>query len=95
MLKHIVLFKLKDTSADNLARVENILQGMRGKIPELKDFEVGFDINGSDYSYDVAFVAEFASLKDLEGYRAHPLHQEVSNAVKSASESYVKIDYEL
>ncbi|EEG76292.1 Dabb family protein [Dethiobacter alkaliphilus] len=95
MLKHIVLFKLKDNSGKNRSHVTDVLLGMRGKIPELTDFEVGLDVVGADYSFDVAFVARFPSRQELEGYREHPLHKEVSRYVKSLSEDYVKVDYEL
>ncbi|MCW3490951.1 Dabb family protein [Dethiobacter alkaliphilus] len=95
MLKHIVLFKLKEDDEKNRTHVKNVLLEMKGKIPELTDFEVGLDVVGADYSFDVAFVARFPSRQELEGYREHPLHKEVSRYVKSLSEDYVKVDYEI
>ena len=95
MLKHIVLFKLKDNSEKNRMHVKGVLLGMKGKIPELADFEVGLDVVDADYSFDVAFVARFSSRQQLEGYRSHPLHKEVSQYVKGLSLDFVKVDYEV
>jgi len=52
MITHIVLFKLKDNSKESIEKAQNILRGMEGRIPELKDIEVGVDITRSDRSYD-------------------------------------------
>ncbi|MBO7151844.1 MAG: Dabb family protein, partial [Clostridia bacterium] len=35
MVKHIVLFKLKDNSAENCLKAKEVLLSMEGKVPEL------------------------------------------------------------
>ncbi|HEX3014469.1 MAG TPA: Dabb family protein [Methanobacterium sp.] len=44
---------------------------MKGKIPELKDIEVGIDITHSDRSYNLALITKFESINDLEVYQGY------------------------
>ncbi len=44
MITHIVFFKLKDSSPENVQRTRDVLMGMEGKIPQLKFLEVGIDV---------------------------------------------------
>ncbi len=54
MVTHIVLFKLKDPSPENLRLTAGVLSAMDGKIPELVDIEVGIDQLKSERSFDIA-----------------------------------------
>lgn len=53
MFTHIVLFKLKEPTTENLKFVEKTLLSMNGMIKELKQLEVGVDVIKGDRSYDV------------------------------------------
>lgn len=44
---------------------------MKGKIPELKDIEVGIAITHSDRSYNLALITKFESITDLEVYQGY------------------------
>ena len=44
MITHIVFFKLKDRSEENIQRTREVLASMEGKIPQLRSLEVGVDI---------------------------------------------------
>ena len=94
MITHIVLFKLKDRSDENIEKAKNVLMNMEGKIKELKHIEVGIDVTHSDRSYDIALLTKFDSAKSLEDYQINPLHVEVSKYLVSASKSIVAVDYE-
>lgn len=94
MITHIVLFKLKDNSKESIEKAQNILRGMEGRIPELKDIEVGVDITRSDRSYDLALITKFDSVKDLDAYQTHPIHVKVSEYILSVRESTITVDYE-
>ena len=48
----------------------------------------------TDRSYDLALVAKFDTLEDLNAYQIHPLHQEVVKYMMSVRESIVAVDYE-
>jgi hypothetical protein len=93
MITHIVLFKLKDESAENIEKARNILMGMEGKIPELKYIEVGVDVTHSDRSYNLAFITKFESINDLEAYQVHPIHVKVAEYIVSVRASTVTVDF--
>ncbi len=94
MITHIVLFKLKDRTPRNVEKARDALLSMKGKIPQLRHFEVGTDVLHSERSYDLALVTRFDSLEGLQDYQANPLHVEVSKYITSVRESAVAVDYE-
>jgi hypothetical protein len=94
MITHIVLFKLKDNSIESIENARDILMDMKGRIPGLKDIEVGVDITRSDRSYDLALITKFDSVKDRDAYQTHPVHVKVSEYILSVRESAVTVDYE-
>ncbi len=95
MITHIVFFKLKDPSPENVAATRDRLSGMAGKIPEIRHLEVGVDVMRSERSYDLAILTRFDSLADLQAYQVHPLHAgEVVPFIKSVCASVVAVDYE-
>ena len=95
MVKHIVLFKLKEKSATNLKTLASALNGMKGRIETLKFFEVGEDFKGSDRSYDLVLVAHFENRQGLETYAGHEVHQPVIQLARSLCSETVVVDYEL
>ena len=98
ILKHIVMWRFKD-EGEGRSRIENAqwmkdhLEALVGKIPELLSAEVGINIKESDAAYDAVLTATFRNTDDLETYKNHPLHQEVSNYCKKVRLSRVVCDY--
>ncbi|AJS59471.1 Dabb family protein [Paenibacillus sp. IHBB 10380] len=95
MIKHIVLFKLKDSSLESIDKTVNILRNMQGKIPELLSLEVGVDVVRSERAYDIALVTEVESLETLDAYQIHPVHQQVILHMNEAKEHSISVDYEI
>lgn len=94
MITHIVLFKLKDNSEENVARTAAVLRDMEGKIDELKSIEVGIDVLHSERSYDISLVTKFESMADLEAYQVHPVHKKVIEHMMLVREASASVDYE-
>jgi hypothetical protein len=95
MITHIVLFKLKDTSADSIRRAKDKLLSMNGKVDLLRHLEVGLDVIHSARSYDIALYTKFDSLDDLQSYQVHPYHGgDVAPYMREASEAVAVVDYE-
>ncbi len=94
MITHIVLFKLKDRSPENIEKARNVLSGMKGKIPQLRHLEAGVDVLHTERSYDIALVTKFDSLEGLAAYQSHPVHVEVAKFMISIRESSITVDYE-
>ena len=98
MIKHVVLFKLKDQAegadkAENIRRLKSQLEGLVGKIPEITSFEIGLNFDKSPAAYDVVLCSEFESEEALRRYQKHPEHMNVFDFVKKACESRVLGDY--
>ncbi|MBU5226421.1 Dabb family protein [Clostridium senegalense] len=94
MFTHIVFFKLKNPSDENLKKAKEIFLSMNGKIDCLKYLEVGVDELHTERSYDVALVTKFNSLEDMNIYQSHPYHvNHVLAPLKEMIESSKAIDY--
>jgi hypothetical protein len=95
MITHIVLFKLKEPSADTIATTRDLLLSMDGKLPMLRHLEVGVDLIRSERSCDVALYTKFDSLDALQAYQVHPYHAgEVVPYMKANCSSIIAADYE-
>lgn len=93
MVKHIVLFKLKDI-ADSKRAIE-ALNSMKGQIKGLIDLEAGRDFLKSERSYDIALVCTLEDKEALQYYQDHPVHQPVKKLMAQIRESSVSCDYEI
>ena len=93
MVKHIVLFKLKDQKNRRLA-VET-LSSMKSKIEGLLDLEVGEDFLGSERSYDIALITTHTDKAALDFYQEHPVHRPVKKVMHEIRESSVAVDFEV
>ena len=95
MVTHIVLFKLKDNSADSIRQAQEKLLSMNGKVDLLRHLEVGLDVIHSARSYDIALFTRFDSLDDLQAYQVHPYHGgDVAPYMREASEAVAVVDYQ-
>ena len=99
MIKHIVMWKLKDFSegrskAENIQIMKSMLEALNGKIPGLEMLEVGLNINTSDMGFDLVLYSEFKDEKALETYQNHPEHLIVREFVGKVREKRAVADYE-
>ena len=82
MVKHVIIWKLKDEYSGEAAEavkegIKSGLEGLKGKIPGLLDITVNIKPLASsncDVMLDSTFVDEAA----LNGYTVHPAHVEVA-----------------
>lgn len=74
MVKHIVLYTLKDgvDKKEAVKLIASVLEPLVGKIPGLLHLEIRPAYQGLDY----ALYSEFESRQALADYAVHPLHQE-------------------
>jgi hypothetical protein len=99
MVKHIVLWRLKDSAqkAEHALLIKEKLEALRGRIPSLRKIEVGINLNSGDGCSDVCLYSEFYSHDDLLAYINHPLHVEAGVFIRSvvAERRCVDYDYEV
>ena len=99
MIKHIVVWKFKDSAhgndrATNARLAKEKLESLRGQIPGLLHIEVGIDFSAGPASGDAVLVSEFASREALAVYQAHPLHLAVVPFVAEVASERRVVDYE-
>ena len=92
MVKHIVLYTLKDgVDKDDAVRlIATKLEPRVGQIPGLLHMEIRRGFNGMDY----ALYSEFEKAEDIPAYRAHQLHQDAKSHFHHLLQTRVVIDYE-
>jgi len=98
MIKHIVMFKLKDNFETNekisiLKKLKMELEELPKNISEIKYFEVGLNFNESQRAYDFVLVSEFETKNDLEIYAKHKKHLEFIEFFKPFRENSIVVDY--
>ena len=101
MLKHIVMWKLKDsaegnTQLQNAELMKEKLSSLKGKIKELKQISVG--INSSKAPAEncqVVLITEFENFAAMDIYQNHPEHQKVVSFIKAVCCERRAIDFEI
>ena len=99
MVKHIVLFKLKDEiSAEKKAAVmhqfKEAIEALPAKISVIRKIEVGLNMNPGE-TWNIALYSEFDSLEDVKYYATHPDHVAAGKILAETKESRACVDYEL
>lgn len=94
MIKHIVMFKLKDKNKKNIEKVVNALKTLEGNINVLRSAEIGVNFTESERSYDIVLTTEFDNRDALEAYGPHPKHVPIVKTVRSLCSESVVVDYE-
>lgn len=98
MLKHIVMWKFKDsaegrTRAENCAYIKGMLEALPPVIPCIRSMELGINALPGEMASDMALTVEFDSAGDLETYKNHPEHVKVSEYVAKVRVSRTVVDY--
>lgn len=79
MINHLVLFKLKNYPIEQkqpiIAEMKSLLEGLNGKIDELKYIEVGANYELETKNYDLVLITHFDTIEDLDLYRVHSERQ--------------------
>ena len=91
MVKHIVLFKLKDEAPadEKLAAMNSFkaaIEALPAKISVIRKIEVGLNI---------ALYSEFDTLDDVKYYATHPDHVAAGKLIAAVKESRACVDYEI
>ncbi len=100
MIKHIVMWKIKDfyngqKRDDILKKIKYELEALPPKVKEIKLFEVGINFNEKDFAYDIVLYSEFNSKEDLDSYQINPLHREVDSFLSEVRLERHVVDYEV
>lgn len=98
MIKHVILWTLKDEFSDNekakiISEMKEGLESLKGKIPGLIDIKVNTN-KLSTSTADVMLDSTFESEEALKGYSVHPEHVAVADGkVRPFTKARACLDY--
>ena len=100
MVKHIILWTLKEMSEDEKNRVKADikagLEGLAGEIPGLLDIKVVTEGRLETSNADLMLDSSFESFKALKAYAVHPEHVKVADEkVRPFTASRSCLDFEV
>lgn len=95
MIRHIVLFRIKEEFKKDIPSLIEGFYGMVGKVEGLLKLEAGADFLGSERSYDLALVCTFADRAAFDAYQTHPAHMPVKKRMHEVREGSVACDFEV
>jgi hypothetical protein len=98
MIKHVVMWKLKDFAEgadkkENAIKIKRLLEGLQETIREIHAIEVGININDTPSAYDIVLYSTFISPRDLEAYLNHPEHLKVGDFISKVRLDRTVVDY--
>ncbi len=99
MIKHIVMFKLKESNGkseyENAVEAKERFNDVIANVSELKAGEVV--INSKDApqdNYTISLICDFESIEDLNAYQVHPAHKKFGAFIAEIKTERACIDYE-
>lgn len=99
MVKHIVMFKLKDTEGktayENALEAKERFNDVIANVKELKKGEVVINSKDADQSnYTISLLCDFETIDDLNAYQVHPAHVAFGKFIGTVKTDRACIDYE-
>lgn len=100
MIKHIILWTLKDMPEDEKMqvkkRIKDGLENLKGVIPGILDIKVNINGRLETSNADLMLDSTFESLEALKAYATHPAHVAVADEkVRPYTVNRACLDYEV
>ena len=100
MIKHIVLWKLKEHAegadrASNAAKMKTMLDACANLVPGILKLEAVVAQPGLEATYDVVLYSEFTDKAALDAYQNHPEHVALKPFFGAVREARQCMDYEI
>jgi quinol monooxygenase YgiN len=84
------MFKWKDDiSEEQKVAARDALAALKGTVPTVVEYTVGFDIERNPNNWDMVLVADFEDVSALEAYFAHPVMNQASDLVASVTQKEI------
>lgn len=99
MIKHVVVWKLKDEALgnkkeENAKKMKQMIEALKSEIDGIIDIKVGInEYVDKNPNADVVLISTHKDLEALFFYQNHPKHIEVANFVKEVVESRACVDF--
>ena len=95
-LQHVVCFKFKTTaSAEDIKKVEEAFQALKGKIPQIVALEWGTNVSKEkkDKGFTHCFLLTFKNEQDCAAYVVHPDHKAFGKIVGPVLDDVFVLDF--
>jgi quinol monooxygenase YgiN len=90
MLRHVAMFKWREGITDEQKdAARDALAALKGQVPSVVEYTVGFDIHRNPNNWDMVLVADFQDQDGLESYFAHPVMNAASDLVASVTQKEI------
>ena len=91
MIRHIVIWTLHDPA--QAPHFKALLDGCRGLVPGMLEFEVGIRTEGLEATADVVLVSSFEDAAALDAYQNHPQHKAVAAQLGTLRSARSVVDF--
>lgn len=96
MIRHVAVFRfVPEFTAEQRAVWMGMVADLPNHIPEIRSMSVGEDVVRGPASHEIAIVADFDSLADLDSYSTHPAHAAVLAMSAPVKASLAVVDIEI
>jgi len=95
-VRHVVLFKFKDTATpEQIKAVEEAFRALPKKIPAILDFEWGTNMSPEklDQGFTHCFFLTFKTPADRDAYLPHPDHKAFGKLLRPILDKVLVVDY--
>ncbi|MBR0141382.1 MAG: Dabb family protein [Ruminococcus sp.] len=98
MIKHIVMFKLKDTDKsayENALEAKKRFENVIANVETLKKGELVINSEKAPQdNYTISLICDFEDIDGLNKYQVHPAHVEFAKFIGTVKTDRACIDYE-
>jgi hypothetical protein len=96
VLRHVVLFKFKDSSTpEQIKSVEDAFSALPGKINTIIDYEWGTNVSPENLAqgFTHCFLVTFKNAADRDAYLPHPAHKEFGKVLGPHLDKVLVVDF--
>ena len=98
MIRHIIMFKLKESAVTPEGKimaetVKNEFEKLKESISIIRHLEVGINVVSLPHAYDLILTADFDSVEHFQEYKIHPEHVACIEFNKKYAVSKASVDY--
>jgi hypothetical protein len=99
MIKHIVFFKLSESSSSEkklmqLKKLQEIFSPLLSKFPFIIEYRTGINFNEAPHAWDFTIDSIFRNKDDLQTYMVSSEHMEAVRKASEIEKTKAVIDYE-
>ena len=99
MIKHVVMWRLKDVAEGNKKSVnqEHIIKSLirlKSSIQEIDSLEVGENFNPSEAAFDLVLITSHKNKAALKAYVDHPVHKDAATFIEKVIKDRTVVDFE-